>query len=510
VGESFSEKETVFVRDVLADSVLAPRLDGVGGVRSATIVPLTARGECLGVLAVFFGGLYRPKEKLQKEQMRLLDAFAGQATLAVDTAGVRGRALDYARESDDYAREIEIVWEIGQAVASKLELHELVDTLAEKLKAAVGAKTCSVLVYDADSVGLKIMGHKALTRHHASSEHIDNCDKLAAMVAKQGEPLVLTNVPNSCHCKYPEMVFNEGTHHLLSVPMSLRGFVGAINVFRQNSEPFGEREKRLLMRVSPVVAAGIRNAELYERERRIAECLQQSFLPELAPELPGIEIRGLYQAAFDESRIGGDFYDVIDFGGGRYGVVVGDVAGKGLDAAVYTAMTRYMIQAYTAEGADPIDTITRLNWALHRYTPAHKFVTLVYGVIDTAAGTFTYVNAGHELPFIYIKEKGRLEELSTTGPAVGAFEEMEFSAETVPFTPGDTLVLYTDGASEARSDGKFLGTDGLREIVEAGIRKDVDDLPRAIVDGVRKYTDGPQHDDMAILAIKARKPGSLF
>lgn len=507
-GESYSNKSTIFLKDISGDPVLSQRLDGPDEIGSSVFAPLNIRNECLGVIGVFFGGRM---PKLSKDQSRLLDAFANQAALAVESVQLRTRMFATARTTDDYTREMEIVWEIGQAVASKLELHALVDTLAEKLRALVGAKSCSVLVFDADEGNVRIMGHRKLTRHQSVAEHVDQCDSIALAVAQSGNAIVFNDAPNSCHCKYPELVLDDGgTHHLLSVPMSLPGFAGAISVFRQNAEPFADRDKRLLARLAPVVAAGIRNAQLYERERNIAENLQASFLPKFDQEMSDIQTAYRYEAAFDESQVGGDFYDLIDFGEGRYGIAIGDVAGKGLDAAIYTAMARYMIQAYSAEDPDPVQVVSRLNYALCKYTPAHKFVTLVYGVVDANSKTFTFVNAGHELPFFYKSADKTPSTLPTTGPAVGAILDAEYDAETISFEAGDTVIFYTDGATEARCDGKFLGTDGLQDIVSRLMRKEIEFLPDAILSSVRDYAGGRLRDDIAILAVKARTPGVLF
>ncbi|HUV05017.1 MAG TPA: SpoIIE family protein phosphatase [Armatimonadota bacterium] len=510
-GDSFSNRETIFVQDVLEDPVLFQKLGGVSGVRSAVLAPLIAKDECLGVLALFFSGLPRRIQKMAKDQLRLLEALASQAALAVDGFRLRGRVLDSTKATDASTRELEIVWEIGQVVASKLELHALVDALAERLKAAVGATACCVLAFEPDVVGLRIMGHKKLTRHQSIADHVDQCDVVAAAVARSGEPVIANDIPNSPHCKYPEMAAEDGgTHHLLSVPVSLRGFVGAISMFRQNAEPFGEREKRLLVRLGPVVAAGIRNADLYERERKIAESLERTMLPDLDREFADIQVAMQYQAAYDECLVGGDFYEVIDFGEGRYAIAMGDVAGKGLDAAVYTAMSRYMIQAYSADDPDPVSVVSKLNTALCRYTPSGKFVTAVYGIVDAKSKTFTYVNAGHEIPFLYRSAADNLGVLATTGPAVGALADGEYTSEEVPFEPGDMLIFYTDGATEARSNGKFLGTEGLQKIVADNLHRGFDGLPEVMLTGVRSYAKGYLRDDVAILIVKARTPGALF
>ena len=509
LGDAFSTGGIVFTRNAFDDPILAGKLEGVKDIRSAVFNPLVVRNDCLGVLALFFSG--RPMQKLSKEHQRLLDLLSSQAALAVEGFQLRDRMTDSAKVSDDYAQELEIVWEIGRAVASELDLHALVDALADKLKDAVDATTCSALIVDADQIRLRILGNKQLTRQHTVGEHVDQCDSVALAVAQQNEVLIANDVPNSAHCKYPELANEDGgTHHLMCVPMSLRGFIGAISVFRQNTSPFGEKEKRLLTRLAPVVATGIRNAQLYEREKAIADSLQKTMLPDLDHEYEGLRVSHRCQAALDESLVGGDFYDVIDFGDGKYGIAIGDVAGKGIEAAVYTAMARYMIQSYSADDPDPVYVVPRLNTALCRYTPVGKFVTLVYGLLDTGKRTFTYVNAGHELPFLHRGADNRLETLVSTGPAAGALVDGEYHSETVAFSPGDTLIFYTDGATEARCEGKFLGTEGLQKIVSELVHKHADDLPDAMLAGIQTYAKGHLHDDIAILAIKARVPGQLF
>lgn len=508
-GDSLSDKQIVVVPDILEDTTLNQKLEGHSDMTTGIFAPLVNRDECLGVLALFFAG--RPMHKLSKEKARLLDAIATQAAIAVDGAEMRERLLGSSRTTGGYAQELETVWEIGRAVGSEVDLNAFVDALADKLRAAFGASTCSVLVFEPDLIGVKILGQKRLTRYQSVAEHIDQCDAVAAMVARKGEPLILNDVPNSCHCKYPELACEDGgVHHMLCVPMSLRGFTGAVSVFRHNGEPFGEAEKRLLTRLSPVVAAGIRNAELYERESLISRNLQESLRSKAEQDYAGIAVSGGYQAAFDESLVGGDFYDVIDFGSGKYGVAIGDVSGKGPEAAVYTGMARYMIQAYSADDIDPVYVVSKLNTALCRYTPDGKFITLVYGIVDTKAKTLTYVNAGHETPFIYRAETGKLENLASTGPAAGAVEEGDYASDTTRFMPGDTLILYTDGATEARQDGRFLGTEGLEKILKDLVPKHPDDLPEALIKSVKTYAKGRLRDDIAVLTVTSRVPGALF
>lgn len=514
IGECFSRKEQIFVQDVFSDYVMAQKLDGVTNIGSAVYNPLMLKDNCLGVLAIFYPGKPLKIQKLPKDDAKMLDALSNQAALALDMHQMRNAMMVAAKATDDHARELEIVAGIGRSISSELEIDSLVDTLSENLKSVVGAQTCTILVFDPDIVGVRIMGRKNLIRHSSIKEHEDICESTAAMVAQTKEPVILNDIPNSRYCKFQDMnVDDDGTHHMISVPMHLPGFFGAINIFRQNAEPFGEREKRIMIRLAPIVASSIRNADLYGREKRIAENLQQSFLPDLDKERPDIEVQSHYLAAYDESLVGGDFYDVIDFADGRYGVVIGDVSGKGLDAAVYTAMTRYMIEAYSFDDPNPKYVISKLNNALCKYTPVGKFVTVFYGIIDPKEGTFCYVNAGHELPFLRRNNSNKLETLKSSGPAVGALLEAEYKIQKIPFNQGDVIVLYTDGATDARNEDKFLGTDGLHMILANHLKQsqgDITDLPKTIMNNINEYANGYLRDDVAILAVKSKVTTALF
>lgn len=514
IGECFSRKEIIFTRDVFDDSAMAQKLYGVTGIGAAVFVPLMIRGSCLGVLAVFFGGHEQSMQKLPKDQIKILEAMATQAAIALNLHQMKGKMASTIKASEDHTRELEIVAEIGRTIASELDIDTLVDTIADSLRSAIGARTCSILVYDPDDIGIRIMGRRKLTRHTSISDHTDLCEIQAAEVAQTNEPRIMNNIPNSLNCKYPEMnVDDGGTHHMISVPMRLPGFYGAINAFRQNAEPFGEVEERIMMRLAPIVAVSIRNAELYQRERKIAESLQQSFLPNLDRDQADIEVQSCYLAAFDESLVGGDFYDIIDFGESRYGIVIGDVAGKGLDAAIYTAMTRYMIEAYSYDNPDPMYVISKLNYALCNYTPVGKFVTVIYGMLDTKAGTFNYVNAGHEIPFILRNNNNQLEALKSTGPAVGALLEAEYCVEKIPFNQGDAVIMYTDGATDARHGDKFLDIDGLYSMIMEQVQArqgDISGLANAILNSINDYSNGYLRDDVAILIVKSKLTSTLF
>src|SRR5262249_53700011 len=153
----------------------------------------------------------------------------------------------------------------------------------------------------------------------------------------------------------------------------------------------------------------------------IARELQESFLPASPPPIPGFDVDKRYEPAYALAQVGGDYFDFIELGDGRFGVVMGDVCGKGVTAAVYTAMSKDMRRAYASEDPAPDRVMTRLNAALfNQMSEECMFITLVYGVLDTRAGTLTYANAAHPHPLLYDPRNCTFEELTTTGGMVGA------------------------------------------------------------------------------------------
>src|SRR5205807_8336647 len=151
--------------------------------------------------------------------------------------------------------------------------------------------------------------------------------------------------------------------------------------------------------IASQAAVAIENARTLEEERTVAHTLQESLLPPANPLIGGYDVKSYYAPASDVMQVGGDYYDFIDLGDGRCGVVLGDVCGKGVTAAVYTAMAKYMLRAYALEDPTPAAVLTRLNRALFsQMSEECMFITLVYGVLDTRPGQFSYVHGAHPHP----------------------------------------------------------------------------------------------------------------
>jgi sigma-B regulation protein RsbU (phosphoserine phosphatase) len=255
--------------------------------------------------------------------------------------------------------------------------------------------------------------------------------------------------------------------------------------------------------VTEQLRAQDRIMEVYQREHVIAEKLQNSLLPGEFPRIRGFEIGDRYQSALDEALVGGDFYDIFQLREGRLGIVVADVAGKGLKAAVYTAMTKYMLRAYALEDSSPERVLARLNQALTECTPTEVFVTLVYGVLSSETRILRYGNAGHEQPVLVRGKSGTACSLDVTGRALALARGSVYTTCDVELNPGDALVLYTDGITDAGSGADRMGVERLLRTIESGAELGAQDIAQTVLKSAMEYARGNLTDDAALLVIKA-------
>jgi sigma-B regulation protein RsbU (phosphoserine phosphatase) len=228
-------------------------------------------------------------------------------------------------------------------------------------------------------------------------------------------------------------------------------------------------------------------------------------MPGEFPCARGFEIGRCYQIALDEALVGGDFYDAFCVGKDQLGIVIADVAGKGLNAAVYTAMTKYMLRAYALEESAPEHVLARLNEALNECTPPEVFVTLIYGVLDSKTGVLRYTNAGHEPPAFLSGRTGLAYSLDVTGRALALARGSTYTACDIAMREGDAVVFYTDGITDSGFGVDRLGIERLLKTVESSASSSASSMADAVLHTALEFSSGKLADDAAILVIKAVK-----
>jgi serine phosphatase RsbU (regulator of sigma subunit) len=246
--------------------------------------------------------------------------------------------------------------------------------------------------------------------------------------------------------------------------------------------------------------AAIVEKERLEHELELARDLQRSILPNEFPQHPGISFAARSRPA---RQVGGDFYDVIPLREGRFGLVMADVSDKGMPAALFMALTRSLIRAEAQGRGSPRRVLTNVHRLLLEMSRAEMFVTVFYGVLDPAQGTLCYARAGHDRPLLFNPSSGNCRSLDATGMVLGFVEEINLEEADAHLSPGDCLLLYTDGITHAESPtGEFFGAERLRETVcDPGVLS-AQALCDLIFERVTTFQAGAaQFDDMALLLV---------
>ncbi|MBI3945371.1 MAG: SpoIIE family protein phosphatase [Armatimonadetes bacterium] len=276
-------------------------------------------------------------------------------------------------------------------------------------------------------------------------------------------------------------------------------------VLRRRTVPLRGHDGSCLGRVE-VITDVTADTECLERERGITAALQRCFLPEITPDVEGLDVAVRYQAAWEEARIGGDFYDLWALPGGRTAFAIGDVSGKGPAAAAHTAVIRHALRVYASEEASLATVLARLNrFVYQQMADQDCFATLFYGELSLAELRLRYVSAGHEPTLLWQAQGQPVTELGVGGPAIGAMRDGEYVEGTAAIPPGSALLLYTDGIVEARRGSDFLGLDRLAAVFA---QRAAGTSAQALADSVYattvSFAGGPLHDDAAVLVLRVR------
>ena len=250
----------------------------------------------------------------------------------------------------------------------------------------------------------------------------------------------------------------------------------------------------------------VREMERKNTELAIAADIQRSFLPDKIVPVRGFDIAAKSVMA---KEVGGDFFDVIPFEimrirKGRVGLMIADVAGKGIPAAIFMALSRIVIRVNALWHPDPADAIKDANNIIASDSKAGMFVTVFYGIIDEEDRTLTYVNAGHNPPLVVHAQDRSIEELGATGIALGAMEDVPFTSGSTRIGQGDVVVLYTDGVTEAVNEAdEMFGEDRLKKLVSENAGKTSADILSAILDAITAFAHGqPQADDITLMILR--------
>jgi serine phosphatase RsbU (regulator of sigma subunit) len=255
-------------------------------------------------------------------------------------------------------------------------------------------------------------------------------------------------------------------------------------------------------------ALALDNARLYEERSSVAQALQRSLVPPDLPRIPGAQLAARYLAAGEGVEIGGDFYDSFAAGEGEWALVVGDVCGKGPEAAAVTALARHTLRAAVRHDRRPDVALAELNDALLSQALDYRFCTVLYASVTPRENGIEALLAtgGHPLPLV-LRADGSVETAGRPGTLLGIVAEPEISEETVQLGPGDALVLYTDGVVEASPSDEALAADRLAALLSGLAGCDAAEIAATIEHKALEVQDGRLRDDLAVVVLRVRPGG---
>jgi serine phosphatase RsbU (regulator of sigma subunit)/HAMP domain-containing protein len=487
--------------------VVAEQDCGGDGQTEAILVgaPLTTGAETIGAIVARFGeGLSREDLRLGSLHADVLRTFAIHAAAALANAEIHSQTTEYSEVLEGWVEHVSAVMQVTTAIAPTLTLDEALDALARATAETMSTDECVIFLPDRE-------GDLIMRSCFATGERRENLHRarLAPGQSVSGQAFVgkrcvsCYDAQNSDDELTRELCKVDGLGGILGAPLMVGDeAIGVIALYCFEPRKFSEREIQLLMSIAMHAAVVVRNAKLYTMEATIAEKLQRSLISEAPEQCRGLEFAGRYVAALEEASIGGDFYDVTALPNGKVAVVIADVSGKGLGAAIHLAACKYMLKALVCtDPDDPAAVLGELNEAINYCFNQDFFVTMFHAVIDPEKGSIVFANAGHPPAFL-ISENGNMHScLASSGIPLGAGPACKYENGTVNTKPGDVLLLYTDGVTDAVKAGSRLDLEGLHKMVFELGRCSGEQLVNRLIECLNRDCDPTRKDDVAVLAV---------
>jgi serine phosphatase RsbU (regulator of sigma subunit) len=306
--------------------------------------------------------------------------------------------------------------------------------------------------------------------------------------------------------EHRRLIEETGTHSVVLAPIASRGVnLGAITLVRfGGGRRYDDEDVLLLEELGRRIGGWLDTAQIYAERSYIAKTLQESLLPAQLPEIPGLLTAARFRASGAGNEVGGDFYDLFQAAEGSWSVVVGDVCGKGPDAAAVTALARYTLRAAAMSEPAPSAGLRMLNDALLQQRNDLRFATVAYASLAPENGGMhvNVASAGHPLPLL-LRKDGNVEPVGIEGTLVGVVPDPDLADAAAHLEAGDSLVFYTDGVTEARNASGMMGERRLRTLLASCAGMDADSIAATIESAAVEMQEGETRDDIAVVVLQA-------
>ncbi|HEB12395.1 MAG TPA: PAS domain S-box protein [Actinobacteria bacterium] len=428
-----------------------------------------------------------------------VDIFGGTILYSCRDITERKQAEKLIIESKELS---EALNRIDVSISSTLDFNEIIQRAIKESVQTIGCESAALILREEDSWLIRYMYR--LGENKVGTRLSNKNAKHLALVAKTKELLFVDDAYVDARVDQ-ELMKSLGIRSFLAIPLIIKEKVIGVLAFHYLSSTggFSEPEIDFAGKVASSVSLAIENARLYSDQRNIADTLQETFLT-VPKKIKELDFGHLYHAATEATKVGGDFFDLFELEKNKICILIGDVSGKGLEAAKMTSMIKNTIHAHSHEENSPAEILKKSNKSAYKTIPPSSFITVFLGILNRKTGVLTYCNAGHPPPIVR-RISGRSSFLDIGNNPIGVLEEVDYSDRKVRLKDGDVLFAHTDGLIEARRDTKFYGEKRLRKAVKELASIPAPELPQAIFDQILEFTDGKLVDDIAILSVSLER-----
>ncbi len=399
------------------------------------------------------------------------------------------------------------LYDITRTMNSSLDFDEVLNTVMDSMMEVTRAQRGFLVIADED-------GHlrvQVARRMDGDSEEDSYSTTIVNEVVATRQPLLTNNAQYDTRFKAGQSIIMKGLRAILCAPMMVKDrLIGVVYVDTSiRTGSFKESDLFLLSAVAGQAAIAIENARLYrvavekgrmERELQMAREIQESLLPRRMPQIPGYDVAARWQAA---REMAGDFYDLFTLSDDTMGLVIADVSDKGAPAALFMASARSMIRSHALAGYSPFETLSRTNDMIVNDSSDGTFVTVYYSLFRIGGATIQ-INAGHNPPVIYRRSHNQVSFLPRGGRALGWFPDNPLRPIELPLEPGDVIVYYTDGLTDAENQsGENFGEARLAQAVAECARQSAAQIINYVIHEVETFCgDVPAFDDLTVCVVR--------
>jgi sigma-B regulation protein RsbU (phosphoserine phosphatase) len=494
-GRAAQQRQAILVEDV---NQIDGYIEAVPNVRSELAIPLIIKNRLIGVIDIEA----RESGYFTDEHRRLLTLIASRMAGGIENAQLYTRTTRQART-------LLLLNEIARELTSILNVDELLNRIAELLNRIIDYQMFSILLLNEEGDKLQ---HRFSQRFQESIQLKHEIPVGRGIVGEAAQSKQALLVPDvSKDPRY--LMVNPETKSELAVPLIYKDkVIGVLDLEHTRRNFFNDDHRRTLTTLAAQIAIALENARLYEevryQERRLerdlalARELQFRLLPPAMPRIPHLDVAARFLPA---RAIGGDLYDFLSYSLGRFGLVIGDVSGKGAPAAIYAALVNGIIRSHAPIEPGPAEMLVAVNASLIERRIEAQFVSLIYAIWDDQRRALRIANSGLPRP-LYIHD-GKIEVVEATGLPLGLLDDVTYDEFTFHTKPGDMFVFFSDGILDATNkQGEQFGRKGVERVVQQCAEKTADCVVKNIFQAVEEHAAGENaFDDQTVVAVRVKQ-----